>query len=399
MSMTALDPSGGGSGARSTRGRTPFANPRVRGEPVDFSATEVRLTFTEGLHNSATIKAVSSTLENTEGFKDATISFYYGVAPRTELFQGYVMDVADEQGAQGQLSFTLEVLGATKVMYEGKPRFWSNKSATSAISDLVSNSGIGYGGHTHDHLWKALAQTNESDWSFIVDLAKRIGFSVFVRYGVVLTYDPVRLFKESGPYTRLVSGLDDVLSTDRNLIEFNSASLSSITRESMGSKFGYFTTGNEVQTSKQTGDFIGYVFESTQVIRDQSEATVYTQAYDTKLAGWGETATARIWGDADLFPGMIVEVVTAAKRWYAPKTDGRWMVRGVGHQGDPSQYQTILFLTRPSQESLASSAAVDSQPYRPFWEDTNPGRARPFLTLINDLWQSSWAASQARGLM
>ena len=48
------------------------------------------MTLTEGQHDATTLSCVSSTLEDTEGMLDMPFSFYFGVPPHTELFQGYI---------------------------------------------------------------------------------------------------------------------------------------------------------------------------------------------------------------------------------------------------------------------------------------------------------------------
>ena len=110
------------------------------------------------------------------------------------------MDVKEDkaQGGTVSLSFTMSVLGPTKVMFEGTPKFWSNKSVPSAVRDLAAKNQLGYTGHDHIHLWSALAQTRESDCTIILAFAKRIGWQIYNRYGVVMCYDPVKLFNESG---------------------------------------------------------------------------------------------------------------------------------------------------------------------------------------------------------
>lgn len=397
MTMTSIDPSAGGSAARSMRGRAPAFNPRVGGELLDATINSFTLTLGEGHHTSGAISVVSTTLENTDGILDSPITFLYGAPPKTEPFFGYVTKVTDEQQASGQLSFTLEVLGATKIMFEGKPRFWSKKTATSAMHAIVNSNGLALGGHTHTHEWTSLAQTNESDWEMVNKLAKRIGYSVFVRYGVVLAIDPVRQYKECGPYCRLVSGSDDpnsLPSTDRNMLEFSNETLSDMVQANLGSKFGYFA-GSDVKVLSQSGDFAGFVFESTTAIRDQAEAQTYISAYGTKTDGWAELAVARIWGDADIWPGTTVDVVTASERFYRPAGDGTWLIRSVAHQGDRSQYQTLLFLTRPKADT---SMAYDTVAYQPFWERFTPVKPKPTLVLREGVWISSWNDPVLRGV-
>ena len=103
---------------------------------------------------------------------------------------------------------------------------------------------------------------------------------------------------------------------------------------------------------------------------------------------------ARVWGDADFFPGMLVQIVTASERYVQPAGDGCWMIRSVGHSADNQQFQTILILTRPTSMSHTQYRA-----YVPFWQEMTPQKSRPSLTLDQDVWVSSWNNRQLRGLL
>lgn len=394
MATTSVDTNAGGAGGRSTRGRVPVYSPKLKGEALDVSPQSLSMSMTDSQHDSGSLAVVSTTLENTDGIIDSPISFYYGIPPRTELFQGYVTEVTDEQAAKGQLSFTMGLLGPTKVTFTGKPRFWTAKSATSAISDLANTNGLGVGGHTDSYLWKSLAQTTESDWEMIDDLTSRLGWCLFNRYGVVIIYDPMKEYETAGCYTRLVQDLSDVNSTDRNMIEFNFETVSNMVKDNLGTTFSYFTTANTVQTTTQAGEYSGYVYETDKVVRDQAEAEARMRAATAKIESWGDVAMARVWGDADFFPGMLVQIVTASERYVQPAGDGCWLIRSVGHSADNQQFQTILILTRPTSMNHTQYRA-----YVPFWQELTPQKSRPSLTLDQDVWVSSWNNRQLRGLL
>ena len=56
-------------------------------------------------------------------------------------------------------------------------------------------------------------------------LARRLGWSVFNRYGVVMLYDPLQLFKEQGAAVTLISETytlaKSALDEERSLLEFD----------------------------------------------------------------------------------------------------------------------------------------------------------------------------------
>ena len=385
MSMTSVNPAA--EGTRSTRGRAPVATLIRKGEMMDAEVNEVNVLSAEGQHDQATLSCISSTLENTDGFVDSTFSFYFGAAPRATLFQGYIVGVTDEQEAQGQLSFKLTVLGASKVMYEGKPRFWANKSVPDAVRELASANGLGFYGHPQSYLWRSLTQTEESDWTAVTRLAMRSGWVVYYRFGCLLLYNPNTLYDSSGEYTMLVSSGTNAVSEDsadaRNMISFEATEDAEVLPENLGKRFAYFTTGNEVQIKEQGGKYKGFIFETDAVIRNQDEAAAVVTAADTSISGWRIHAVARIWGDADIFPGMCVGIKTTTG--YS-KNDGKWLVRTVSHQGDRKSYQTQLVLSRPK-----NWVASGGLPYRPFWEEEMTStRARPYLQESGGKWLSSW---------
>ena len=382
MSMTQVDPGAGG-GARNTRGRTPVWGPRLNGEELDISVTDITMTLSEGKHDSAVLSCVSSTLEDTEDMLDQPLSFYFGVPPHTELFQGYITDISSEQKSQASLSFTLTMLGPTKMVFEGKPRFWSNKSVFTAAGELATANLLGFGGHAHPFLWSALAQTEESDWEMINKLARRIGWSVFSRYGVVLLYNPNRLYQEKAVYTRLVSNNSDLGDDDRNLIEFSATEFAKVTKENLGSRLGYFN-GTDVVTMTQPGEFKGYIQETNAVLYSQPEAKAYMDGLDVRLDSWSQNAIARMFGDADIFPLMCVEIATVREKYVYSKYDGKWLVRAVAHKADNQSFQTVLYLTRPDPSAYPPMSST----FHPFWTDEQ--RTRPYLTLHEERWVSSW---------
>lgn len=379
--------------ARSVRGSVPMTRFLLNGEALDVNVTSASVVATDGKHDEAKISVTSPTLETTDGLVDQPISFYWGASPHAETFSGYVMQVEpDSQGASGALTFTMTVFGATKAMFEGTPQFWQNKSIPSAVRDLASKNRLGFYGHPHTYLWGALTQTSETDWAVVNDLTKRLGWRLWSRYGCLLCYDPLVLFRESGSYCRLMMGTPEDVTTDRHLLDFTPTELSATDTALLGRKYGYFTASSAVQIAVQPGEYKGYQFTTDVVIESPDAATAYLDAGVNDLDSWSQSALARIWGDADLYPGMCVEVVTTNRRYLKAQYDGKWLIRGTSHQMDRQQYQTMLYLVRPD-----SKTPVGVQPYVPFWRQTDVSSGKPFLSLNDGQWVSSKAAAPIPG--
>lgn len=375
---------------RSTRGRVPVFRPLLNGETFEVTITQATVEVAERKHDTASLSCVSSALENTDGILDSPISFFYGQAPRTELFTGYVVDVTESQSGEGALTFDLSVLGPTKVMQYTTPRYWTRKSIPSVIENLAYLNGLGFYGHSHSTLWASLAQAERSDWATVLSMADRLGWSVFNRYGIVMCYDPIKLFTDSGPYARLVPSQDQEYKpeSDRRLIEFNPTEVSDEHPNRMGAQIAYFSPKGKVQVAKQPGTFERYRFYSDQPIRNHEDAMVILNSVGIRTNSWKQVADARIWGDADMLPGMTIDVVNTSPRYAPTKFSGRWLVRGVKHIMDRQQYQTQMALSRPDPK-----ANVKNDPYTSFWNQAQ--RSKPTLNLTDGKWVSSWTNPNA----
>lgn len=404
---------------RQTQGRTPVYRPMVDGEEMDISVSNLVMSLAEGQHDAAILTATSSTLVETTGLKGKPIAFYYGLPPSTELFYGYIDSVKDDasQTGAGHLSFTLSCLGVTKEMQTGSPRFFTNSTVPKVIENLAYQGLLGFHGHGHPLAWPVLAQTEESDWKFASMLAARLGWSLFNRYGVVMLYDPLTLLQENGSFTQLVSSQYSstaFVDYERALIEFTPTEESDNAYRQIGAKLAYFNKDN-VQTVTQRGDkFTVFKYLTNIVARGPQEAELYANMTNNATAYWSQQATARVLGNANIFPGMSVDVFTTNPKFYTGRFNGRWLVRAVQHRADRQTFQTELVLARPN------NAGASQGPYVPFWSQVSgynvpgtsafadsvipptttlnvpPLKPRPSMTLFEGRWQSSWANPNVR---
>jgi hypothetical protein len=411
MSLTDLTTA---SDSRSTKGRCPVFRLRLNGEEFNVTVQSANLSMVEGDHESGTLTCTTSVYSTTETFIDSTISFYFGSAPRTELFCGYITHVSVTQAGVGNLTFTIDVLGSTKLMQNVSPRFWRNRSIPSLVKTLAFLNGLGFAGHDHPYLWPSFAQTSDSDWAVATAAADRLGWSVFTRYGIVMCYDPIKLFRDNGSYATLMSSQDqDFKPGDaRRLIEFNPAEQSEVDPTNQGPEVAYFGDDQRVTVAKADGDYKQYRFMTSYVVKSDEEAKLYVNSANSRMTQWLQFATARIWGDADIYPGMCIDVITTNTALnQGNKFDGRWLVRSAIHQMDTSQYQTNLLLSRPDNVTQVSSL-----PYAPFWTgqqqvmsassfdslgpgSTKVGLARPILYIQDGAWMSSWTDLRVRDVM
>ena len=184
-------------------------------------------------------------------------------------------------------------------------------------------------------------------------------------------------------------------SAERRLIDFTPQEASEENPDSMGKQIAYFADNDQVQTVKESG----VLTPSTSSSPTSSSATPRrrrsTSTPTRRRNSWKQQATARIWGDADIYPGMSVDVITANPTYYRSKFDGRWLVVKTQHKMDTSQFQTQLSLIRPDNKT-----SIRHDPYESFWgmaskpKPCSPSRSprvRQVSTVTRRRWVSSWA--------
>ena len=366
---------------RNTLGRAPIYRIMLNGEPLDVNVQEVSINLSENMHDTVLLTVSSAELTTTLGILEGAISFLYGHASKTEVFSGYVTELQEVQNDTGVLTWTMGIMGPTKTMQTGMPRYLTQRTIPSAVEYLSYSSYLGYTGHPHTHVWPALAQTDGSDWKVICSWAKRLGWSIYNRYGIVMMHDPLQLLLTNGVAAVLVSetynlakdGLDD----ERSLLEFNPEEESETATKQQGTKVAYFNQ-DQLQVAFQQGDHAKYRFVSDFVIRNAAEAKVYVDSDDSDDSNWRQSASARCLGNANLFPGMSVEVLTTNPKYYTGKFNGRWLIRAVQHKMDKQSFQTNLMLSRPDDKIQVYTGA-----YAPFWQLM--GKSRPVLSLSHPM--------------
>jgi Phage tail baseplate hub (GPD) len=371
-------------------GRTPVARILLNNQVLDVRAREMQMERGFDKHDAVTLALSSESLENTDDIENQPISFVFGLPPNTEFWYGYVVKVTDEP-TSALLNFTLQLIGTTLFMQQGKPRFWANKTIPAVVGDLANSNLLGYHTNGHGHVWKALAQTDESDWQIASALSRRIGYSVFNHLGVVRCEDPAAVYATNGPSLQLVteSNLDQ---EDRQLLEFQPTRDTEQSYTGMGLKFAYLTSDAKVQWAEQP-NYRVYHFASEIPVRSQQEAETLIAALGRGLGRWLQQGQARIDGDASIYPGLCAEIVTTNTGVADRKYNGKWLVTAVNHKMDNQSFQSMLSLARPD-----STIPAQVTPYRHFWDAD--ARGKPTMWLQEDgRWMSSWSDSRVRSVM
>lgn len=377
---------------RSTRGRTPVWRVMIDGVEQDVTAQSCRIEMGKGHHDLATLDLTSTDRTDVEGLINKPLSFVFGSSPRLETFYGYVLGAEEVTSSDNVLNFVLVLGGSSIPLQDGEPRFFRNRTIPQVVRQVVLGAGLGSYGQddADDFAWPTIAQTSESDWQLCTKLADRIGWWLIVRHGAVGVFNPVSLLTDEGAYAVLESSTDELADNTsvRRLVSFDPQEVGDETPDTLRSRFAFLEDGSNRLVKVEQQDDPTRLLRKRQltrlVVHSRGEADAHLAAENLKDRMMEQKAEARLWGEADLHPGMSVDVRTSNTRYYNRMFNGRWLIAAVTHILDRSQFQTQLKLERPD------SFFVQDTPYRSLWE--RDGRPKPSMYADADgHWVSSWS--------
>lgn len=322
-----------------------------------------------------------------EQFVDQPMSFVMGVPPNSELFTGYVSSVNPTQRFKQGIDFEIEISGASIALQQANRYFDTDKSIYDLIRLRTSSAGLTLfcdnylTGSNGPYLFPSMGQTEESDWEFIVSLAQLVGYAVFTWGPVIRICDPVRLLS-GAPRKRLVTG-DNVLDSEKQLMDFYGTENSDALWQYQGIKvFQFDNLGQVVSIAQNSPNIKKYQYTNT-IFPNEDSARLAVDAAARQIDRWRYSATARIKGDASIYPGMLVQIDTGQNSIAGPY-NGNWLVLGVEHSMNRTAFDTKLTLARP-----ANMPNQSAQNFRPFWAEFNS--PQPNIVLRNNsIYGKSW---------
>lgn len=392
---------------------------------------QVTVANVEGQHEAAVITTQLTKTQITE-FVDKIVSFTYGPRTNSNVFYGYVVTINPNRDYQVDTIVDITCMGVTWPMQNGTPKFVRNISGPDMFAAIVTggfrqdvSTGYNLGAQVdrHPYTWPVLAQSDESDWEFLLTLAHRTGYAVYNYRGVVRLVRPLRILNETPVFASFIKG-DEVLDPTRTLLEWEASTQSLNLRQNVKPSFGFFDgdTASTTQTGLNpwfTPEFppefplpvghlrVGhsnkdldkvsptrtsksnilspYRMRTDTPIKDRQMGDVYSTAWSDRIDFWNNQATARINGNARIVPGVNISVQVSGVPNGRNEYDGVWMVRGVRHSMTHNSFQTYLDLAR---DTTKMSVNTNDQW---FW-DVPLGAPQVLLDPVTGRWKSSWGA-------
>lgn len=357
----------------------------VEGEEMNLSTSEIKkvdISNAEGSHEYALI-TTQLTKKQVDLFVDKMISFSFGRVTNNSTFYGYIVSITPNRGYQTDTIVDISCIGVTWPLQSGTPRFSRNITIPSMFSSVVTSHGLGCQVYSHSLVWPALAQTEGSDWEFLLDLAVRAGFAVYNYKGVVRLADPLRILRETPVFSQFIKG-DDVLDKNRELLDWSPTTQSMNLRENLQPAFGFFTGGRPVVSQDRLVKPFKLMTDLPVTSRDMAESLV--RAWNNRADYWNQQAEARIHGNAQLVPGINVAIQASPKPVPANEYDGVWLVRKVQHSLTHNSFQTQISLSR---DTLTTPMVPVNPQFRWFW-NASSGSPRVIKDDVNKKWRSSW---------
>lgn len=259
------------------------------------------------------------------------------------------------------------VVGTSLPMDDENTRSWKSTSASSIVRQIFTAHRLRSVTSVHPRVFDYWAQPGNSDFLLLKGLANETGYRLYVDGATGYFFDPrVLLDSPSARSTQTFVQNRDHSGYD-NLLKFEILTGRMVPRDS-GSTRRQVVTGldqssGKVVTATTALPDAKVSLSSVAVgrsINRMSEAIYTAQAAALSTRNW-ITASATVFGDATIRPGMIVNLDGDA---LPSNCGGLWMVKGTEHQivftqdSDTPNFLTVLSLERDQKYTTTIDTTV-----------------------------------------
>lgn len=258
----------------------------------------------------------------------------------------YVTHVSRETVAQKKNYFRVHCVGGSFPLKKRSTKVYKKKTVTEVAREIAKEHGLKFVGENHSRRFDQLAISGHSQWEWLQEQAKRIGYGVMVE-GMTLVLKPIdKLLNQSISNSAVMSTFDStipmgVLFEDRTLDFFevlngeniehgeelravkSVGGVNPITGRSFTSKKDPKTSGRSIR--KNVSDSLFEETVHSQVANDSISARHAAEG-KAQLARLNLPASVRGQGDPRLKPWAPVKIVGTGD-----ETDGVWVVNSVTH--------------------------------------------------------------------
>lgn len=320
----------------------------------------------------------------------------FGMDPSFGYFYGYVQTAspvivrADGQTPSNTVQFMC--LGTTSVMQGGSPHNFAGMSADNIAKTLLTQYHLALVSDHHTYLWPRLVQHRETDWQFLVALARRVGYVLAVNKVTVFFIDPTKVIVNTGtavPITTMDSLPSNPVAITGSMTVGAKGNITKFTNTIVRSldPMGVPVQGAGAYDQRQSYLGLNQVVPTTTRYDqdcqpfDQAGAQLIAQA-SNRPEEWPLQAQFFCKGSGDLRAGLAAALYAGDNQM-----SGLWMTRSVVHQLGRTGYTMDAQLARD-----ATTNSPYPTPTITAGDRSGPLNAVAAPVITNGRWASIWSA-------
>lgn len=345
--------------AKSNNPLSPDVSVIIGGVEVDYSAVvSFTMFLDENMHDMCAIEMRGIHPKAITDYIDAPVRVSISSGNgRSQEFCGYVTYVepvsVTRDGLVNSSPFqhaSIVCLGASMLMKGDKSKVWENTSLSLIAQQLASDYGFSLDVQVSTYSYPRIVQKAESDWEFLVRVARLYGARVTVHGTHMRIWDKFKALGRRPSFERLTTMRNRLDAAPGTIISFE-GSFGFVTPDGYSTDFqvaaldasGAITsiTSDMAKVASWTGKkhlskFTNFVPGTSQNV---TEAIHAVEVEDKETFAFN--ATVQVSAGAGIVPGGVVQVDE-----YNSNFDGLWYVKAVNHNMGSSLYMTELTIAR-----------------------------------------------------
>lgn len=352
---------------------------------VDYtSIVGFTLSLDENMHDMCSIEMRGIHPKAITDYIDAPVRVVItSGAGRTQEFCGYVAYIeplsVTREGLSNNSPFqqaSIVCLGASMSMKGDKSRVWENTSLSLIAQRMALDYGFSLDVQVSDYSYPRIVQKAESDWEFLVRVARLYGSRVAMHGTHMRIWDTFKALGRRPSFERLTTMRKQMDAVPGSIMKFD-GSFGFISPDGYSTTFqtaamdssGAITTVTSSMVSEQSWTGAAHLSKFTNFVPGTSqnvqEAIKAVEAEDKETFAFN--AIVEVTAGAGIVPGGVVLVDE-----YNANFDGLWYVNSVTHKMGSSLYSTELSIGRDfttSNEYTVPKVEVHQEPPAPLFRN------------------------------
>lgn len=329
------------------------------------------------------------------------------------VFHGEITAVEMEMNSDGETVLIAHCMDLSHRLHRGrKSRTFVNVSDSDVVHQLLGEAGLTAGtvdGSSIVHDW--LMQNNQTDWEFLSERAKRVGYRLFVSGKNTVNFQNV---SDSASTTHSLTWGEDLLSFRPRItagLQVDQVIVRGWDRLQKQAIVGNVSSSNglpQIGASSDGGRVAQNAFGSSAIMTlvdhpvfTQSEAQSLAQSIKDDIGGDFVEAEGRCIGNPNLKPGVGIQISNVGTKY-----SGTYLLSSTTHSYSAhSGYKTEFVISGKRPKSLTSLLSDDNDGTRAKLggniligivtdnkDPSNLGRVKVKFPSINETDASDWAA-------